>query len=680
MLAVLRHPLFIVGLIIRLALIIFVTPAPVAEWYVPFLQHSVTEWTVNPWELWLRDEGIIRSFPYGYAMWLYFLPFVLCASLLGISIVGAYWAALLVIDLCLMILLKNIYKGSMNLLFIAYWLSPIVIISSYLLGYNDLVPICFLALSLYCLRYKLWFYSGVALVAAISAKLSMALVVPFFIVYLIRNPGLHSIIMRFSGGVASGTLLLILPFVLLPSALVMLFSNPEMTTALRLHLPIGDYQIYLVPIVYLLMLYGAWNVKWVNFELFHATLGIALLLLVVLSPSSLGWFLWPITLLVGYQFIEKRVGVILIGLFGGLYAIRSIFAFFPDIVAYFPSIAFGSTQHLHQYALSIVNTTIAVFGIILSLRIWDIMVMRNDFFRLSRRPFVVGIAGDSGAGKDTYSRAIENIFGRQSITHLLGDNYHLWDRQKTMWRVLTHLNPRANNLQRMVADLRSIMQGKIVKTSYYDHRTGHMRTTHYLKKNHVILVNGLHALYLPSLRRHYDVKIYLDMDEHLRRYFKIARDVHERGHPIQKVTAAIEKRIPDAQNFIHPQKQYADLIFAIQPIRADDFVWSAPNSDGSNKLYRLVVSMRGHSGHSDLVRVLGGLLGLHVEVNVDSVFEQVIIEGAVSAEDIAMCVKELCPKMIDFLDINPIWADGVLGLMQLSTLVYINQSMEQRAL
>ena len=50
-----------------------------------------------------------------------------------------------------------------------------------------------------------------------------------------------------------------------------------------------------------------------------------------------------------------------------------------------------------------------------------------------------------------------------------------------------------------------------------------------LKSNDIILSSGLHALFLPSMRKCYDLKI-SDMDEDLRQYFKTKRDVLQRGH------------------------------------------------------------------------------------------------------------------------------------------------------
>ena len=64
-----RHPMFIVGLAIRLLMIGLLVPTPVVDWYVPFLDFSVQAPTLDPWGAWLSSGGTPAAFPYGYAMW-----------------------------------------------------------------------------------------------------------------------------------------------------------------------------------------------------------------------------------------------------------------------------------------------------------------------------------------------------------------------------------------------------------------------------------------------------------------------------------------------------------------------------------------------------------------------------------------------------------------------------------
>ena len=46
----------------------------------------------------------------------------------------------------------------------------------------------------------------------------------------------------------------------------------------------------------------------------------------------------------------------------------------------------------------------------------------------------------------------------------------------------------------------------------------------------------------------------------LRCYWKLGRDQGDRGHGREEVMTQIEKRRVDAEKYIYPQKQYADLV------------------------------------------------------------------------------------------------------------------------
>lgn len=675
------NPLFLLGLAIRLALIFATAPLAVSDWYVPFLDASTAHFTIDPWSVWLNGGSTPVAFPYGYAMWLAFLPLTMVAKLIGFPLLYGYGFTLLAADFALLLVFRQMLPRRDRLLLVAYWLSPIVMLASYGLGLNDLIPVLLLTLSLYFTRRLQLKFAGVACVAAISAKLSMVLALPFFLIYLFNNRALRQILPRFLTGLLFGGVLLVLPFIFSGSGLQMLFSNPEMGKVYGLALNLGsNVLIYLVPLFYLVTLYMVWRVRRLNYDLFHATLGMAFLLVVLMTPASPGWFIWAIPLLVTYQAISGRIAIALTGVFSGLYVLSSLL----DAPMRFLSIgqlnvvdAFHISEQLSNHAASFLHTIMVATGIILVMRIWRETVSRNDYFRLSRKPFVIGIAGDSGAGKDTFADAIKGLFGSHSVTTLSGDDYHLWDRQKPMWQVMTHLNPMANDLERFANDLVALTDGKSIQSRHYEHQTGRMSHPFIIKSNDIILASGLHALYLPILRECYNLSVYLDIDEDLRRHFKLQRDVHLRGHVVERVLSSFEIREPDSVRFIRPQATHADLVLSLQPIHPRIL----EDLNGKHPL-RFKLVARSHHGINELslTRVLVGICGLHVDMLVsrDASEVELTIEGETSAQDIALAAQMICPRIFEFLDIHPKWQDGVMGLMQLITLSHINQALTKR--
>ncbi len=674
---ILLQPLFIFGLALRLGFIFLISPTPVIEWYTPFLNTSLSTITMDPWGVWLSQNGSINAFPYGYAMWLFFLPLVIIFKAISFTLIYSYGLTLLLADLALLILLQHIIKGSMRLLLLCYWLSPIVIVATYILGLNDVVPMLFLVLAIAFIRNANYSLSGFFCIVAISAKLSMVIALPFFFIYLAHNRSLRQFHTRFIGGVAIGLAVLIFPFLFSHSGMEMLFSNPEMKKVYLFSLGLGGgIQIYLVPLVYVLTLYAAWRVRRLNFDLFQAMMGVAFMLVVLLSSASPGWFVWVMPLLVIYQLSSDKVGVILTGIFSCLYAINNIAPIFSKEIPLFLGDGLYKIYDEHGFS-SLFHTGMVALGLILLVRIWRESIVRNDYFRLSRRPFVIGIAGDSGAGKDTFSNAMGALFGGHSVTMHSGDDYHLWDRQKPMWQVMTHLNPMANDLEAFANDLVALTDGKSISMRHYDHQTGRMGQPTNISSNDFIIASGLHALYLPILRDCYNLSVYLDIDESLRRHFKIQRDVGKRGHTLEKVLASFERREADSARFIKTQAIYADLVFSVQPIHPRML---QDNSASGLLRYKLVVRSRHGLNELSLTRILVGICGLHVDVGVnnDAAEVQLTIEGDASAQDVALAAKMICPRIFEFLDIEPKWQDGVLGLMQLITLSHINQALTKR--
>jgi uridine kinase len=675
------HPMFMTGLAIRLALIVGMAPLAITLWYAPFLNVSTSAITLDPWSAWLASGGTPVAFPYGYAMWLAFLPLTLVAKLTGLPLLYAYYLTLLAADFSLLLTLNRLLPDRQRLLLLVYWLSPIIILASYGLGLNDLIPALLLVLSIGCARRVELKWAGALLAAAISAKLSMVVALPFFAIYLFNNRALRQRLPEFLSGFGLSILALGLPFLFSGAGLQMLLGNPEMGKIYQFAIGLaGNISIYVVPLVYLVMLYLAWRVRRLNFDLSQALTGMAFLLIVLMTPASPGWFVWCLPFLVLYQGMSGRIAILLVGIFSGVYVVSTLlvtqlqFANGRELVL---AAALHVPGQLGSHAASLLHTAMVAIGLVLAIRIWREAISRNDFFRLSRKPFVVGVAGDSGAGKDTFADAITGLFGGHSVVKLSGDDYHLWDRQKPMWQVMTHLNPMANDLEGFCNDLVSLTDGKRVLSRHYDHKTGKMSKPARLDSNDFIIASGLHALYLPVLRECYNLKIYLDIDEGLRRHFKLKRDVHQRGHTVERVLGSFEKREPDSERFIRPQSRHADLILSLQPIHPGIL----KDLDDKHPLrLKLVVSTRNGFDDLSMHRVLVGVCGLHVDIVVSDGGAEVrmTIEGETSAADIAMAAEILCPRVLEFLDIPPKWQDGLLGLMQLITLSHINRALTKR--
>jgi uridine kinase len=684
-----RSAVFRAGLALRLLLILFAIPLVHADWFVPFLQHANISNPFDPWATHLAQFGDPKAFPYGFVMYVAMWPGVALGTLLehltglgGLASVGLGLTVLL-FDVLLMILLLDMKAKRPQRLLVLYWLSPIVIYICYWHGQLDILPVVLLVLSLSLLFRQSAFASGVVLAAGISAKLSMALALPIVVLYLFVSKRRRKMTMHYLMGSASALIFLSVPVVVSPSARMMVFGTPELTKIYDFSIPLSEgLEIYLVPVTYLLILLSAWLIRRISSDLLIALLGVGFLAIVLMTPASPGWYLWVVPFLVA-GFVMGRLRMTAFAKFYGCFFVsfhllRSTGAFVPLLQADLSSPLSTLSQQFDSRLLSLLLSLLFASGVVLCILLIREGVIRNDYFRLSRRPLLVGIAGDSGAGKDTLADAIIGLVGIEVVTHVSGDDYHLWDRHKPMWQVMTHLNPSANDLLAFREDLLTLAGGSWVQNRHYDHSVGRRSKPMTIFSNEVIIASGLHALYDPVLCSRYDVRIFLDMDDSVRRFLKVQRDVHKRGHRLDVVMAAIERRASDRDRFIQPQAANADLIFTLQPLHPR-FVDGSVVAATLPSLKLHVAISRG-TPYESLVRTLVGVCGLHVDIiqSENARFVEITLEGDADAEDVAMAARELIADMDDLMSTNPEWQAAPTGIMQLFVVNQVAYALRTR--
>ena len=167
---------------------------------MPFLENSITFGSFDPWSSWQENGGSLFAFPYGYAMWGTLLPLAFLCEMLGVPFEYGYVLTLLICDLMLLCVLNSIINGRQRLILFSYWLSPVVILATYFLGLNDIIPALFLMFAILFLKRHRLIAGGIFFALAISAKLSMLIVLPFLILFLYKNKPLRHLIYDFGKG------------------------------------------------------------------------------------------------------------------------------------------------------------------------------------------------------------------------------------------------------------------------------------------------------------------------------------------------------------------------------------------------------------------------------------------------------------------------------------------------
>ncbi|WP_442893542.1 uridine kinase [Bacillus sp. 2205SS5-2] len=180
------------------------------------------------------------------------------------------------------------------------------------------------------------------------------------------------------------------------------------------------------------------------------------------------------------------------------------------------------------------------------------------------KPIVIGVAGGSGSGKTSVTRAIYESFQEHSILMVQQDFYYkdqshlpFEERLKTNYD-----HPLAFDNDLLINHLQCLLRHEEIEKPVYDYKM-HTRSedTIHVEPKDVIILEGILVLEDERLRNLMDIKLYVDTDADLRIIRRMLRDIKERGRSIDSVIDQYVNVVRPMHNqFIEPTKRYADVI------------------------------------------------------------------------------------------------------------------------
>ena len=222
-------------------------------------------------------------------------------------------------------------------------------------------------------------------------------------------------------------------------------------------------------------------------------------------------------------------------------------------------------------------------------------------------PIILGIVGDSASGKTTLSAGVAQILGEAHCTVICTDDYHRYDRAQRAAAGLSALDPRANYIDVLEQHLRLLRGGEPILKPVYDHRRGTLEPPEYVRPKDFVIAEGLLGYATRAMRDCFDVKVYLDPEEELRRRWKLHRDTTRRGYTREEVLFQLEQRQVHSQTFIHPQRTFADIVIRFQ---------RSKGANGSDTQLDVRHILRPTLPHPDFTPLFDGSsnAGLHLEL------------------------------------------------------------------
>jgi uridine kinase len=530
--------------------------------------------------------------------------------------------------------------------------SPLVLFITYIHGQIDAIPTSLMAFSVLCVFRNSWIKAGIFAGLAFAAKFSFVLAIPFFVVFFLANKSRRSAGLAFVKGLLPGVFLLLLPALFSSGYQDMVLATPEVLNSLDARVDIGISSLYLVPIAYLLVVLGFWNLNYASSLMLISYIGAAFTVIALTQTSSVGWFYWgiPLMLITLREASNRTLSLFLVWQL----SVSSYFLLKESQI----STRFSGVIQFEYLELNYLDgllfTLNIVIGAVLVLKILQEGKKIGDIYSLAKKPLTLSIAGDSGVGKDTLSNEIARLFGEQEVALLLGDDYHLHERGESSWLSTTHLSVDANDLEGMGRDFRKLLSGQQVFVKHYDHAVGRFTLPRRIKSSQVVIVNGLHANVIPGSELA-DLKIFLSMEDELRIRLKLERDLSQRKHGDENaLRKSIDLRLPDYERFILPQVDISDLHFHLRCIPSSSLTLGVTVSSLDAAFVRdIKKSFNAISATPAILEKQDHFTTLQID--------PVNFKGA----DASLILKQNTESLEQLFNSDPKFADGSIGILSL---------------
>ncbi|WP_339173367.1 uridine kinase [Anoxybacillus sp. FSL W8-1294] len=183
---------------------------------------------------------------------------------------------------------------------------------------------------------------------------------------------------------------------------------------------------------------------------------------------------------------------------------------------------------------------------------------------MRKKPVVIGVAGGSGSGKTTVTKAIYEHFQGHSIL-MLEQDYYYKDQSHLPFeeRLKTNYDhPLAFDNDLLIEHIHKLLNYEPIDKPVYDY-TLHTRSNDVIRvePKDVIILEGILVLEDERLRNLMDIKVYVDTDADIRIIRRLLRDIKERGRTLESVIEQYVNVVRPMHNqFIEPTKRYADII------------------------------------------------------------------------------------------------------------------------
>jgi uridine kinase len=178
--------------------------------------------------------------------------------------------------------------------------------------------------------------------------------------------------------------------------------------------------------------------------------------------------------------------------------------------------------------------------------------------------YIIGIAGGSGSGKTTFTQKILNQVNDPRVGVLHQDSYYhaVPPVNLKINDALNFDHPNAFDWNLMRAHLEALKSGQKVEMPIYDYKLSRRtQMTTPLGPCHILLVEGIFALWDEGIRELMDYKCFLHVESDIRFIRRLFRDLKDRARTLEDIIRQYYDTVRPMHNlYLEPTQQYADIV------------------------------------------------------------------------------------------------------------------------
>ena len=180
-----------------------------------------------------------------------------------------------------------------------------------------------------------------------------------------------------------------------------------------------------------------------------------------------------------------------------------------------------------------------------------------------KKPYIIGIAGGSGAGKTFFLKSLRQHFDENTLCIISQDNYYRPANEQILDDngQINFDRPEGIDDAAFLEDVALLSKNQTVsRQEYMFNQPGVVGQIIELKPAPVVIVEGLFIFHFTKIRKIFDLKIFINSEHQIRLERRLIRDNKERGLTEEVIRYQWENHVIPAENeFLLPYRGEVDM-------------------------------------------------------------------------------------------------------------------------